>query len=132
MHRILVVDDEEPVRSVLTTFLTRQGFLVEEAEDGAQALSILNQSQPDLVLLDITMPKMSGLEVLDWINRRYPDLCVIMLTGLDQNEIGLQAMKLGATDYLTKPIGLEQLKTHLAIHLLLRSDHGDHSIPRAT
>ena len=122
MHRILVVDDEQPVREILNTFLTRQGYLVEEAEDGKQALSILDQSQPDLVLLDIAMPKMNGLEVLDWINQRYPDVCVIMLTGLDQNEIGRQAMNLGATDYLVKPVSLDQLKTNLAIHLLLHSN----------
>ena len=123
MNRILVVDDEQPVRQILNEFLTRQGYLVEEAESGAQVLSILEKSQPDLVLLDITMPKMSGLEVLNWIHTRYPDLCVIMLTGLDQNEIGRQAMNLGATDYLTKPVSFEQLKINLAIHLLLHSDN---------
>ena len=123
MNRILVVDDEQPVRQILNEFLTRQGYLVEEAESGAQVLSILEKSQPDLVLLDITMPKMSGLEVLNWIHTRYPDLCVIMLTGLDQNEIGRQAMNLGTTDYLTKPVSFEQLKINLAIHLLLHSDN---------
>ena len=122
MHRILVVDDEQPVRSVLTTFLKKKGYTVAAAESGPLALAQLNTFEPHMVLLDIRMPGMDGLEALKKIKEHDPDLSVIMVTAEDDDKIGRKAMESGALDYITKPFSFEQLETHLSVHLLLLSD----------
>lgn len=122
MSRILVVDDEEPVRTVLSTFLQRKGHEVAEAESGPNALDQLDSFRPHLVLLDIRMPGMNGIEVLKAIKQRAPEVGVIMVTATSDNEIGLQTLALGAADYMMKPFSFEQLERHLAVHLLSHSD----------
>ena len=123
MKRILVVDDDQQTRQIVKIFLTRQNYLVEEAENGEQALSITERVQPDLVLLNIVLPDMSGLEILQIIKRKYPELGVIMLTGLNQEAVWKKAMLSGATDYITKPFSYDQLRTNLTAHLPLKSDN---------
>lgn len=122
MSRILVVDDEEPVRNVLTTFLVQKGYDVAEADGGPSALAQVERFRPHLVLLDIRMPGMDGIEVLKAIKQRAPEVSVIMVTATNDDEIGLQTMALGASDYLMKPFSFAQLETHLTVHLLLHSD----------
>ncbi len=107
--RLLYVDDEESLRAVVKTQLTLDGFEVETAEDGDVALEILRQNSFDLVLLDIRMPRMDGIEVLKQMRRHNIRPRVIMLTALDDLSIAIQSMKLGANDYVTKPYDIEKL-----------------------
>ena len=119
MKRILVADDDPQTRQILKIFLEKAGYHVDEAENGAQALSLLDHVQPSLVFLDIVMPDMDGLEALHWIRQRYPELVVIIMTGMTQEEIWKKAMLSGATDFMAKPFSLEQLRTNLSVHLSL-------------
>ena len=122
MRRILVADDDKQVRQILKIFLTRQGYHVDEAENGAQALAIIDSARPDLVFLDIVMPDLSGIETLRWIRQKYPELSVIIMTGMNQEEVWKKAMLSGATDYITKPFSYEQLRANLNLYLPLESE----------
>ncbi len=103
---LLVVDDNPDNRDMLSRRLTRRGYTVAVAEDGHQALEICDAQPFDLVLLDIMMPGMSGLEVLKILRQRYSvsDLPVIMATAKDQSSDIVDALQLGANDYVTKPL----------------------------
>jgi adenylate cyclase len=103
---LLVVDDNEMNRDMLARRLARRGYTVAVAADGHQALALLDTQQFDLVLLDIMMPGISGLEVLKTLRQRYSvaDLPVIMATAKDQSEDIVAALQLGANDYITKPL----------------------------
>ena len=103
---LLVVDDNEENRDMLSRRLARRGYTVEIAESGARALEMLGEAEVDLVLLDIDMPGMSGLEVLKALRATTTrsDLPVIMATARDQGEDIVQALNLGANDYVTKPL----------------------------
>ena len=117
MKRILIVDDDKQVRMIVHMFLTKQGYQVDEAENGAQALAMLDHDLPDLVFLDLVMPDLDGLEVLRWIRQKYPNLGVIIMTGMNQEEVWKKAMLSGATDYISKPFSYEQLRANLTVHL---------------
>ncbi len=121
---ILVVDDNADNRDMLSRRLIRRGYAVAVAEDGLAALKLIENEKFDLVLLDIMMPRMSGLEVLSTIRRTYSvaDLPVIMATAKDQSDDIVSALKLGANDYVTKPLDfpvvLARVQTQLALHRL--------------
>ncbi len=100
--RILVVDDEPIVRDVLSRYLVRGGFAVETAEDGVQAVERFHATDPDLVLLDLMLPRMDGLEVFTTIRSRAP-VPVIMLTARGEETDRVMGLELGADDYVTKP-----------------------------
>lgn len=119
MSRIMVVDDEGSVRTLLMTLLTQKGYEVAGAASGPLALAKCISFHPHLVLLDINMPGMSGLETLKKLKDLNPNLLVIMVTGLDDEEVARVATEAGACDYITKPISLAQLETHLAVHLFM-------------
>lgn len=102
MARVLVVDDEPIVREVLTRYLARAGFDVDTAEDGVQALDRFREASPDLVLLDLMMPRMDGLEVFTRI-RAHSSTPVIMLTARGQETDRVAGLELGADDYVAKP-----------------------------
>ena len=106
MSRILIVEDNEPNRDMLSRRLERQGYSTERAEDGPSALDIIASQPIDLVLLDVMMPGMSGLEVLKEIRKSYSRLAlpVIMVTAQSDNADIAEALSLGANDYLTKPV----------------------------
>src|SRR5215468_7062009 len=103
---LLVVDDNPMNRDILARRLTRRGYIVTVAEDGYQALAMIEAQQFDLMLLDIMMPGISGLDVLKAVRQRYAvtDLPVIMATAKDQSEDIVAALQLGANDYVTKPL----------------------------
>jgi DNA-binding response OmpR family regulator len=99
---ILVVDDEPIVRDVLSRYLVRGGFAVETAEDGVEAVERFQATDPDLVLLDLMLPRMDGLEVFTRIRSRTP-VPIIMLTARGEETDRLVGLELGADDYVTKP-----------------------------
>jgi diguanylate cyclase (GGDEF)-like protein len=103
VDRILVVDDEDTVRSVLFQVLSEDGHVVESASDAQQALKIMGREPFALVITDIKMPGMTGLELLEKIKTRYPDTQVIIITSHASLETAISAMRHGAYDYLFKP-----------------------------
>jgi len=118
--QILVVDDEERIRQSLNGVLKDEGYDVEEAKDGVQALKQIESDPPDVVLLDIWMPGMDGIETLERIKTQTPNLPVIMISGHANIELAVKATKLGAYDFIEKPLSLE--KVLLAVnHALLYS-----------
>ena len=109
MTRILVVDDERSIRNTLKEILEYEKFEVDVAEDGFEALEKLEKNRFDLVLCDIKMPKMDGLEVLDKIHKLDPDATVVMISGHGTIETAVEAIKKGAYDFISKPLDLNRL-----------------------
>src|SRR5450631_3413989 len=107
LTRILVADDEESMRWVLSKALKRKGFSVDLAHDGRQALSMIQDGSYDLAILDIKMPGMSGLDLLDRIREMKSDLLVVIMTAEASMKNAVEAMKRGAYDYITKPFDLD-------------------------
>ena len=112
--RVLIVDDEINFSSVVSEELTNEGFYVEQASDGKDALKLLQQGEYDVVLLDINMPQLSGIDVLKKFQRDALPPEFIMITGYASVQTAIEAMKLGAYDYITKPYRIEKLKTLIA------------------
>ena len=100
---VLVVDDEESVRNLLQRILNEAGYNVDTAADGQEALYKISLGEIHVVLADIKMPNMSGLEVLRKLTADSPDYCVIMVTSTTDLKTAVEALKLGAYDYITKP-----------------------------
>ncbi len=111
VKRILIVDDEENTRIGLTKLLTNEGFEVESAANGNEALDRLGQKKVNLVISDINMPGMNGLAFLRELNRKFPSTSVIMITAYGGVESYLEAMNLGAYEYLHKPVRLDELRS---------------------
>ncbi len=101
--RVLVVDDEESVRNLLQRILGEPGYQVTTAANGKEALYKVSLGEAEVVLLDIKMPGMSGMEVLSKLSADSPDICVIMVTSIVDTETAVEAMKMGAYDYIIKP-----------------------------
>ena len=110
---ILVVDDEDGIRQALTRFLTRLGYLVQAAANAKEALEKQSAHQPQAMLCDIRMPETSGVELLPKMLAQDPDLAIIMLTAIDEPRTAIECLKLGAADYLIKPVDLEELEFSL-------------------
>ena len=108
-HPILVVDDDPGQRSLLCSFLTGQGFPVTTASSGQEALDSLAASQPGMLISDVRMPGMTGLELLGFVAERHPDLPVLLVTAYADIRDAVGAIRGGAVDYLEKPIDLDQL-----------------------
>jgi len=112
--RILIVDDEEIVIRSCMRILTSDDISLDSAGDGLEALQKINETDYDMLILDILMPKMNGIEVLQRVKESHPDIDVIMITGLNEIETAVKAMKLGAFDYLPKPFDPEELEMVVA------------------
>jgi two-component system nitrogen regulation response regulator NtrX len=108
-EKILVVDDEESIRISLAGILEDEDFSISFAENGVMALDMVRKSMPDLVLLDIWMPQMDGLETLGKLKQLNPDLVVIMMSGHGTIETAVKSTKMGAFDFIEKPLSLEKL-----------------------
>jgi DNA-binding response OmpR family regulator len=106
---ILIVDDEESIRNILSRRLKSEGYYCETAADGIEALSKASKKNFDLVLTDIKMPMMSGIEMLSRIQTEHPDISVLMITAVVDTKTAVEAMKMGAYDYVTKPFDLDDL-----------------------
>jgi DNA-binding NtrC family response regulator len=117
--RILIVDDEEIVIRSCKRILAGGGHSVDSASNGFDGLRMVDENPYDIVVLDIMMPKMDGLEVLQQIKERHPEVDVIMITGLSQIQTAVKAMKLGAFDYLPKPFDPDELE-HVVARALER------------
>ncbi len=117
MPRVLVVDDEPQVVELLQEFLAAKGYQVLTASDGEEALRKVKEERPHVVLLDVRMPKMNGLEVLRRMREIDHEVGVIMVTGVMEEETGRQALQLGAFDYITKPLDLKYLERSLWVKL---------------
>ena len=107
---ILLVDDEQPVLDGLAKILTRLGYAVKTATSAEEADQWLESEQFDLMLLDLHLPGMSGMEFLTWSLTRSPEMPVIMLTGVDSPDMAIQCIDQGARTYLVKPVDIEFLR----------------------
>lgn len=107
--RILVVDDEETVRNLLQRTLAEAGYNVTTAANGEETLSVVSQGEVEVVLLDIKMPGMSGIEVLGKLTADWPDICVIIVTAVVDTQTAVEALKMGAYDYITKPFNRDEV-----------------------
>lgn len=112
-NKVLVVDDEAPLRKALRTSLTASGFSVEEARNGEEALEAVQKHSFDLVLLDINMPGLNGFEVCQRIRSLSPAAGIVMVTVKDFEEDKVRALDAGADDYVTKPFRLRELTARL-------------------
>lgn len=108
--KILIVDDEEHITEVFSAALENLDYEVRVANSAAEASNVLSQYEPDLVLLDIRMPGKSGMELLREVKERYPNTGVIMVTAVDDTKTAVEAMRLGAYDYMLKPVSLPELE----------------------
>ena len=110
----LVVDDEPRLRQVILHLMRNDGFRCFEAGNGADALAVLEQHPATLVLSDIRMPKMDGIELLRQVRARYPETAVMMLTAVADVESAVSCFAIGALDYLTKPFNLEEVRARVS------------------
>ena len=113
MSKIMVVDDEVKECELLERFLERKGYDVITFYNGEKALERVKYEKPDVILLDIKMPGMDGIEVLRNIREFDKDVGVIMVTALNDKATGIAATRLGANDYVTKPVDLDHLETSI-------------------
>jgi CheY-like chemotaxis protein len=124
--RVLVVDDELEFRKVLVEHLEARGFNVTEASSGEEALERVAEFRPHIVLMDVMMAGMGGLEALRHIKTISPDTCVIMVTAVEDIDAARGALAVGASDYVTKPFSFQYLDSVLEVHMLM-----DHIDPKA-
>ncbi|HEY9187625.1 MAG TPA: sigma-54 dependent transcriptional regulator [Ignavibacteria bacterium] len=108
-HKILVVDDDRSIREILANHLIERGYKVTEAEDGVQAIKILQSESFDVIISDLKMPRVNGIEVLKFAKENYPDTEVIMMTGYGEMQVAIDAMKMKAYDFLIKPFSFEEI-----------------------
>ena len=117
VSKILVVDDEPEVRKLMEHFLTGRGYQVRLAANGREGLAAIDSFAPDVVLLDMHMPEMDGLETLKELAVRAPGLPVIMVTVNEDVQTTSQLLQLGASDYVPKPFNLDYLEQAINIQL---------------
>ena len=119
MPRVLVVDDEPDALELLQAFLEAKGYEVLTASDGEEALQKVKEERPHLMLLDVRMPKLTGLEVLKRVREIDREVGVIMVTAVNEEETGRQALQMGAFDYITKPLDLKYLERCLWVKITM-------------
>ncbi|MFI7080058.1 response regulator transcription factor [Micromonospora sp. NPDC049903] len=129
-HRVLVVDDDPTVSDVVRRYLEQAGCEVQLAADGADGLAAIAAARPDLVVLDLMMPGIDGLEVCRRIRRQLPDLPVVMLTALGEEADRVLGLEVGADDYVTKPFSPRELV--LRIRSVLRRTAAPAAPPTAS
>lgn len=111
--RILLVDDEENARLALSRLLSREGYIVDTVSNGFEALNHLREHDVNLIVTDINMPEMDGITFLREVNRSFPGSNIIMITAYGGVESYIEAINLGAFEYINKPVKIEELKSIL-------------------
>ncbi|OPY64908.1 MAG: UDP-3-O-(3-hydroxymyristoyl) N-acetylglucosamine deacetylase [Syntrophorhabdaceae bacterium PtaU1.Bin034] len=109
MTKVLIIDDEKSILESLSSVLQDEGFTVSTAKDGKEGLNIFEKEKPKVVLLDVWMPEMDGLEVLRQVRERGPDAVVIVISGHGTISTAVEAVKMGATDFLEKPLSIDKV-----------------------
>ncbi|HJP41679.1 MAG TPA: response regulator, partial [Dehalococcoidia bacterium] len=127
-QRILVVDDEANIRELVRLYLEKEGFAVDLAEDGSDALSRVREAQPALIVLDLMMPGIDGFEVCRSVRREF-DIPIIMLTARNEDIDKIVGLELGADDYITKPFNPRELVAR--VKAILRRAEGGTRRPQA-
>ena len=117
--RVLVVDDELAFRKMVVEHLEEKGFQVLEAKDGEEALAVLGEFKPDIILLDIMMEGIGGIETLRRIKAAHPEICVVMVTAVEDLDSARGALAIGAADYITKPFPFQYLDSVLEVHMMM-------------
>lgn len=117
MYKLLIVEDDEGIRLTLKDILTERGFFIATATDGIQAFDMVKKSPPDLLLLDLGLPKMSGESLCKEVHALYPDLPIIILTAKYNTQDVVNSFTNGAIDYISKPFDIDQLIARLKVRL---------------
>lgn len=120
MPHVLLVDDEAPLCDSLTYALQKEGYQVTTAADGASALKLFHKQVPDVILLDLMLPEVGGMEVC-WRIRAFSDVPIVMLTAKDQDIDKVWGLEAGADDYITKPFNTRELLARIRAVLRRRS-----------
>lgn len=115
--KILIIDDEPNVCQFIGEFLEFKGYEISSAYSGEKALALLGDNSFDLILLDLIMPGMNGLEVLEEIKRTEKDIPIIIVTGVKDKKVAADALKMGAIDFITKPIDLDVLEESIMLNI---------------
>lgn len=121
MKKILVVDDEKPISDIVKFNLTKEGYDVYTAYDGEEAVAMVNETLPDIIILDLMLPKIDGLEVCREIRKNY-DMPIIMVTAKDAEIDKVLGLELGADDYVTKPFSNRELTARVKANLRRHSN----------
>lgn len=124
MGNILIVEDDANIRKLVSVNLEKRGYTMFEAGDGTQAMSMFRQETFDLVLLDLVLPGLSGVDVCTWIRSR-SDTPIIVLSGMKDEELKVTALDAGADDYITKPFGHEELLARVRAVLRRAAPHAE-------
>jgi two-component system response regulator AtoC len=122
-RKVLIVDDEENIRLVLRTLLEKKGYAVQTAESAERALEIVTEEAPDFVLADVKMPGMSGIDLCRELRARSPQLTVIMMSAYGSVELALDAVRVGAYDYVAKPFKQDEV-----LFALAKAEEHDHLV----
>jgi two-component system, OmpR family, KDP operon response regulator KdpE len=129
--KVLVIDDEPPIRKLLRMGLSAHGYEILEAPNGRVSLELLEQKKPDLVILDLGLPDMQGLELLRTIRARNEGVPIVVLSSRGDEASKVQALDLGADDYVTKPFGMDELLARMRAALRHQlQTHGERPIFR--
>ena len=113
-YNILIIDDEKSQRDILQGYLDKKGYKVFTAESGSQGIKIINENLVDIVFSDYKMPEMTGLEILAKVSQINPEISFVIITAYGTVENAVNAMHLGAYDYLSKPVNLDELDLLIA------------------
>jgi len=117
LKKVHIVDDDPQVRKLLQQFLNERGYIASVSEDGAAALSWLEGNEPDMILLDMCMPGLSGVELLRKLTELHPSVPIIVISGQADEESARDALRGGAYDFFLKPFDLESMESHLRMKL---------------
>lgn len=123
LAKLLIVEDDASLQKYLKEFLQENDYVANVASDGAAALNTVTKSPPDLIILDLGLPTMSGESVLVEVRKKYPELPIIILTAKDSTPDIVQTLDLGADDYLTKPFVANELLARIKARLRSSEDH---------
>lgn len=118
---VLIVDDDAATRKLYKFLLTSGGYAVLEAEDGVVALELLEHNQCSMVITDLNMPRMNGLELITHIRSAYRDMYIILITAFGTPDTEKHALRIGANDYMTKPFEFEEFERRVRAHFQRRA-----------